>query len=97
MVSCGVGCRCGSDPALLWLWQRPAATALIQPLAWEPPYAGGAALKSEKKERKEMAHLGREGRVLVARGSLYTQSLGSLQSVHSLWDPLNFACKVSYA
>ena len=28
-VSCGVGCRCGSDPALLWLWCRPAAAALI--------------------------------------------------------------------
>jgi len=32
-VSCGVGCRHGSDPALLWLWYRPEATALIQPLA----------------------------------------------------------------
>ena len=27
------------DPALLWLWCRPAAIAPIQPLAWEPPYA----------------------------------------------------------
>ena len=27
------------DLALLWLWCRPAATALIGPLAWEPPYA----------------------------------------------------------
>jgi len=42
-VSCGVGCRRGSDPALLWLWCRPVATAPIQPLAWEPPYAAGAA------------------------------------------------------
>ena len=25
------------DLALLWLWQRPAAAALIQPLAWELP------------------------------------------------------------
>ena len=25
------------DPVLLWLWRRPAATAPIQPLAWEPP------------------------------------------------------------
>ena len=33
------------DPALLWLWRRPAATALIGPLAWEPPYAAGVALK----------------------------------------------------
>jgi len=42
-VSCGVGCRRGSDPALLWLWRRPVATAPIQPLAWEPPYAARAA------------------------------------------------------
>ena len=33
------------DLALLWLWHRPVATALIQPLAWEPPYATGTALK----------------------------------------------------
>ena len=26
------------DPVLLWLWRRPAAIALMQPLAWEPPY-----------------------------------------------------------
>ena len=31
------------DLALLWLWRRPAAVALIQPLAWEPPYVAGAA------------------------------------------------------
>ena len=47
-MSHGVGRRLGSAPALLWLWQRPAAAALIQPLAWEPPYAAGAALKSKK-------------------------------------------------
>ena len=28
-VSCGVGCRRGSDPTLLWLWRRLAATAPI--------------------------------------------------------------------
>ena len=28
------------DPAL-WLWYRPAATAPIRLLAWEPPYARG--------------------------------------------------------
>uniref|UniRef100_A0A8D0YNA3 Uncharacterized protein n=1 Tax=Sus scrofa TaxID=9823 RepID=A0A8D0YNA3_PIG len=38
-----VGLRRGSDPALLWLWRRPVATAPIRPLAWEPPYAAGAA------------------------------------------------------
>ena len=29
--------RCRLDPALLWLWCRLAAVALIRPLAWEPP------------------------------------------------------------
>ena len=33
------------DLVLLWLWPRLAATALIPPLAWEPPYASGSALK----------------------------------------------------
>ena len=49
-MSCGVGCRCSSDPALLWLWlwRRLAVTALIRPLAWEPPYTMGVALKKTK-------------------------------------------------
>ena len=51
MVSRGVGHRGGSDPALLWLWCRPAAAALIQPLAWELPYAVGVALKRKKKKK----------------------------------------------
>ena len=29
-----------------WLWHRPAVMAPIRPLAWEPPYAAGVALKS---------------------------------------------------
>ena len=51
-MSCGVGCRCGSDPALLWLWRRLAATAPIRPLAWEPPYAVGAAQEKAKRQKK---------------------------------------------
>ena len=51
-MSCGVGHRHGSDPVLLWLWYRPAAVAPIRPLAWESPYASGAALKSKKKKKK---------------------------------------------
>ena len=39
------------DPALLWLWYRPAATAPIRSRAWEPPYATGAALKKKKKKK----------------------------------------------
>ena len=41
-----------TDPALLWLWRRPAATALIQALAWERPYGAGVALKRSKKKKK---------------------------------------------
>ena len=44
-MSSSVGGRRGSDLVLLWLWCGPAAILPIRPLAWEPPYATGAALK----------------------------------------------------
>ena len=53
-MSCDVGCRCGSDVALLWLWLRPAATAPIPPLAWESPYATGAALEEAEGKKKKL-------------------------------------------
>ena len=49
------------DPALLWLWCRPVATSPIGPLAWEPPYATGAALKSQNKQTKSIL----EGRLQI--------------------------------
>ena len=39
---------------LLWLWQRPVATALIRPLAWEPSYAVGAALEKAKRQKNKI-------------------------------------------
>ena len=51
-MNCGVGCRHGLDPALLWLWHRPASVAPIGPLAWEPPYAASAALRRSKLNQK---------------------------------------------
>ena len=51
LFGCDVGCRCGWDPALLWLWCRPAATTPSRPLAWEPPYAAGAALEKAKDKK----------------------------------------------
>ena len=50
---CDVGRRHGLDLALLWLWHRPAARALIRPLAWELPYVVGAALKRQKTKKKK--------------------------------------------
>ena len=44
-MSCGIGRRRGSDLVLLWLWHRPMAAALIQPLAWKLLYAMGVALE----------------------------------------------------
>ena len=60
VMSCGVGCRCGSDLMGLWFWRRATATAPIQPLTWEPPYAAGTAqeiattttTKDKKKKKK---------------------------------------------
>ena len=51
-MSCGVGCRHSSYPALLELWGRLAAAALIQPLAWELPYATHAVLKTNKQTKQ---------------------------------------------
>ena len=61
-MSCGVGCRHGWDPVLLWFWRRPVASAPNRPLAWEPPYAVGVAQEmatgqKKKKERKKKSHL----------------------------------------
>ena len=38
-MSSDVGRRHGSDLAVLWLQHRPASAAMVQPLAWEIPYA----------------------------------------------------------
>ena len=57
-----MGRRQGLDPALLWFWRRPVATAPIRPIAWEPPYAPGAALEKGKKteEKKKLNNWKRE-------------------------------------
>ena len=52
-MSYSVGHRRNSDPKLLWLWCRPATTAPIGPLAWESPYAVGAALEKAKRQKKK--------------------------------------------
>ena len=52
-MSCDVGRRHGLDPMLLWLWHRPVAIALIQPLLWETPYVMSVALKRQRKKKRE--------------------------------------------
>ena len=77
-MSCTVGHRCGLDLMLLWLWPSPAA--LIQPLAWELPYATGGSLKRQKKEKeKKKKHI-------FAPMILYLQK----QIVNWIW-PMNYS------
>ena len=52
-VSCNVGCRLASGLALVSLWRKLAAEALIQPLAWKPPDAAGVALNRKRKKRNK--------------------------------------------
>ena len=52
-MNCGVGCKCRLDPALLWLWHRPAAAVPIRPLTWGPPCATGVVLKRQNQKTKQ--------------------------------------------
>ena len=66
-MSCGVGRRWSSNPALLWLWYRLAVAAPIRPLAWEPPYAMDEVLKKKKKRKKRK----KQFYVAKSNGSLF--------------------------
>ena len=55
------------DPALLWLWCRPAAIAPIRPLAWEPPYAAGAALIKAKRQKKKIKKKRKENQIVLVK------------------------------
>ena len=52
-MNCGVGHRCGSDLALLWLWCRLAVAAAVRPLTWEPPCAAPVALRNKTKQKNQ--------------------------------------------
>ena len=66
----------GLDPALLWLWCRPAAVALIGPLAWEPPYAVDVALKNKKQKTKKKKKGEGRGWEVFRGAALRKQHLG---------------------
>ena len=68
-MSYGVGQRHGLDPKLLWLWHRPAAVAPIRPLAWESPFAVGAALEKDKRQKnktKQKHHEKNEKAIIIS-------------------------------
>ena len=79
-MSYGVDLRYGLDPALLWLWYRLAAAAPIKSLAWEFPYAPGAALKiKEKSQRNSKSERGHGAHSAVTAG----KPLGQLRENRS--------------
>ena len=60
---------------LLWLWRRPVATAPIGPLAWEPPYAAGAAQEiatttTTKKTKKKKSSFYLENILMITKAIL---------------------------
>ena len=73
-MSCGVGPRSSSDPALLWLWWRPVATALMRPLAWESPYAAEAAPEKAKRPKKKKKKIGNNHLCNIYSSWMYAQS-----------------------
>ena len=68
------------DLALLWLWRRPAAIALIRPLAWEPPHTASVALKSKKEKNSIHMH----------------QVIEKLQVMKPFWERYDFLLILRY-
>ena len=76
---------------LLRLWYRPAAAALIQPLAWELPYSAGATLKSKKekkgkeKKKEKKTSLSNYGRKILQNKNQWER--------HKLWSQTNLSSR----
>ena len=66
---------------LLWLWHRPAATAPIQPLAWEPLYAAGVAPKRQKEKRKK-----------ITKKDLPSYQFSNIQYIIIDWNTIRSRC-----
>ena len=90
-MGCGVGRRHGSNLVLLWLWHRPAATARIGPLAWEPPCPAGATLKRHKtNKQKNNSH-----KLWVNENRVFSQHIVYHKN-HLLTDYVNYKCGLFY-
>ena len=53
-VSCGVRRRRSSDPPLLWLWSRPAATAPIRPGNLQMPLGVAQEMAKRQKPKQKV-------------------------------------------
>ena len=77
-MSRGVVCRCISDPKFLWLWRRPAATALIRSPNLKTCICRGCGPKKtkDKKKKKKDKILEMEDKLVVARGWEWGEGCG---------------------
>ena len=82
-IQADAGCRRGSDPAVLWLWCRPAAAALIRPLARELSYAACMALKRKRKKKLWGSFFAGS---FQGRGKVWGKKQDSLKSVSTAAD-----------
>ena len=57
------------------MWCRLVAAALIQPLAWEPPYAAGAAQEIAKIQKKNFEALCSFEKKMLTLSKSTTQSI----------------------
>ena len=84
-MSCGVDHRHSLDLALLWLWRRLAATALIRLLVGELPYANRCGPKKTRKKNNFAATSGGK-KVLSSVGSCQGEENKSECAAH--WPPI---------
>ena len=75
IAASSVGCRYGLDLVLLWLWHGIAAAALIQPLAWELPYATGVAQKEKEVLHTQKRRAGAEAKKILMNFYLWLRDI----------------------
>ena len=85
-MSCGVGLRCCSDPALLWLWCRLAAAAPIRP----PSPGTSIYCRCSCEKEKEVPIVVQWKRIRLGNLRLWVRSLALLsglriQCCQELW------------
>ena len=80
--SCGVGCRRGLDPMLLWLWCRLTAATLIWSLETSICHKCGPKMQKKKKKKKVL----KEGRKKGSERNTATMAKFKLwASYHQMW------------
>ena len=85
-------CRSQIWLRLLWLQHRLAALAPVQPLAWEPPYASGADLKSKKKKKLVIQKHNKHSFSLILSTGNHQHFKVSFYSISAPWTELYFRC-----